>query len=694
MIKFFEPKTKIQKNRQVLRDTDLRMAKYGRRGLISNFFIFLLCLVTSETFVSTQPTLAAVLSVGLLLSTIIRGYFLFRVESVYPRGPMAWRNKYFWATLLGACWWCVIMVSVTLVLEMKEHAPLMWLYTVVFFSTTAHAFSPYRKFLGIYQTIGLVPAAISTLFIGDILGYFYCAILLMFYWILGHHSELMATTYWDHLEANDTLKRKTEYLEEEKRDSQASAQLSNEYLELLEQQVALAKNSETSDALDSIQKSIEDFNQIVRKDYELKPRIFNIRHWLQYVVRQHQEVAEARQVEIETAISPAMPPRLLGDVQVLGRLVDTVLSEAVLQLSEGTIFVEMEFTREYESSGQLLITLACQSRSAKRKFFSEQAAFVLEPSLPLATAKGWAEALGGSIESTDAAHSGGKSLSVRLRMKVAELNPRLDYHRVAYKNKPLLLIHQNARWVDHKRQELDTLGFSVQTLKDFNKASSELLQTINKGNAALTVVYEAAVGREDASDFANELLSHNELKYTHQLVVCSTRGKKYFQDRLINASPCIHYVQKPSGLYEFEMAANEVFTDDIPGKSDAKPTAPHDVLWVALDKKSSSNKVYESEVMCIHRADDIKHIPKMMRAHPIKLVVIEHAQKHALEAVKAVREQEKLNDAENLLPIIAVGEPSIQRKMLEVGVDQFVTTDSIILGETNDLNYWLAGRHI
>jgi len=59
----------------------------------------------------------------------------------------------------------------------------------------------------------------------------------MFYWILGHHSELMATTYWDHLEANDTLKRKTEYLEEEKRDSQASAQLSNEYLELLEQQV-------------------------------------------------------------------------------------------------------------------------------------------------------------------------------------------------------------------------------------------------------------------------------------------------------------------------------------------------------------------------------------------------------------------------------------------------------------------------
>jgi len=147
MIKFFEPKTKIQKNRQVLRDTDLRMAKYGRRGLISNFFIFLLCLVTSETFVSTQPTLAAVLSVGLLLSTIIRGYFLFRVESVYPRGPMAWRNKYFWATLLGACWWCVIMVSVTLVLEMKEHAPLMWLYTVVFFSTTAHAFSPYRKFL-------------------------------------------------------------------------------------------------------------------------------------------------------------------------------------------------------------------------------------------------------------------------------------------------------------------------------------------------------------------------------------------------------------------------------------------------------------------------------------------------------------------------------------------------------------------
>ena len=724
MIKLFEPKSKIQKNRHILRDTDLRMAKYGRRGLISNFFIFTLCLFTSDTFVSEQPTLAAILSVGLLLSTILRGYFLFRIDSIYPRGPNAWRNKYFWATLLGACWWSVIMISITMVLKMTEQAPLMWLYTVVFFSTTAHAFSPYKRFLSLYQTIGIVPAALSTLFIGDILGYFYCAILLMFFWILTHHSELMESTYWDHLEANYTLKRKTEYLEEEKRDSQASAQLSNEYIELLGQQLedlkesveegqkATDKGAKGEDPLsevapedgrlepvqsnlDEICKSIDDFNQIVRKDYEIKPHIFNIRHWLKHLVRLHQDEAETNRIEIETAVSPAMPSRLVGDAEMLGKILDLILAEAITQLDAGTIFVEMEYTREYETSGQLMLTLACQSDGNKKKFFTDQANFVFNPSLPLATASGWAETMGGHLDVSEMAQSNGKSLSLRLKMNVAELNPRLDYHRLSYKNKPMLLVSNNARWLDHKRLELDTLGFTVQTINEFKKATATLLDTLNTGKLAQSVVYEALVGKEESIEFANDLLTHNDLKYTHQFVICSKRGKKYFQDRLVHSSPCVHFVPKPSGLFEFEVVANEVFEEEEPvaTAADAKKIEPQDVLWVAIDKKSSSNKVCQSEVMCVHRADDVKQIAKLMRSHDIKLAVLEHTVKHAPQVVNAIREQERQAESDTLIPIIAVGDPAIERQMLEAGVDQFVTTDAIILGEANELNYWLTGRY-
>ena len=117
MLKLFEPQSKVQKDRQIIRETDMRMAKYSRRGLISNFLIYTLCLLVEQTFIQQYQTLAIVLTCGLLLATALRGYLLFRMDAIYPRAPNAWRNKYFIATLIGASWWGVILSSVTLVLD-------------------------------------------------------------------------------------------------------------------------------------------------------------------------------------------------------------------------------------------------------------------------------------------------------------------------------------------------------------------------------------------------------------------------------------------------------------------------------------------------------------------------------------------------------------------------------------------------
>ena len=76
-----------------------------------------------------------------------------------------------------------------------------------------------------------MPAACCTFFIGDFIGVFYGCILLLFFWILNHHCELISQSYWDRLETHYTLTKKTETLEEEKRDTIASAQLANEYLQ-------------------------------------------------------------------------------------------------------------------------------------------------------------------------------------------------------------------------------------------------------------------------------------------------------------------------------------------------------------------------------------------------------------------------------------------------------------------------------
>jgi hypothetical protein len=121
MFHFFVPVTKVQKDRAIMRETDARVAKYSRRGLILNFIVFVLCLAFGD-FQEKEHNLAIVLVTGLLLVTLVRSYYLFRFDTLYARAPTRWRNQYFFASCLGAAWWSVILVTLTWVQGMRDVA--------------------------------------------------------------------------------------------------------------------------------------------------------------------------------------------------------------------------------------------------------------------------------------------------------------------------------------------------------------------------------------------------------------------------------------------------------------------------------------------------------------------------------------------------------------------------------------------
>ena len=433
MFKFFEPKSKVQKNRQIIRQTDARMAKYSRRGIISNFLVYVLCMLFSQTFIEDYQRLTIVLTIGLLVITAVRGYLLFRFEAIYPRAPAAWRNKYFLVTLIGASWWGLIMTSITLVLDLEGIAPLMWLYTVVFFSSTAHAFAPYPRFLAIYQFLGLVPAACSAFFIGEFIGVLYAGIILLFYWIIKHQCDLMADSYWDQLDANYVLARNALSLEEQKRDSRASVSLSKDYITLLKRQMhALIKPAVSGDdgapptpitvasqkaSFEKIYRNVEDFHQVLTKELELEPRIFNIRDYIQSVVSQAIPLAEKKGIEVETSLSPVLPFRLSGDAGRIGQIIGILLDSAIQQKEEGYILVEVEFVREYENTGELHLTLVHQGSPQKRSFFHDQSEASFHINLDLLLAKGVAESLNGSLEIGDMDTREVQNIRLRIPLK-------------------------------------------------------------------------------------------------------------------------------------------------------------------------------------------------------------------------------------------------------------------------------------
>lgn len=709
MLTFFEPQTKIQKDRQIIRDTDMRMAKYSRRGIVSNFTIYALCLLIEQNFIRQYPNLAIIFTIGLLLTTALRGYLLFRMDAIYPRAPTAWRNKYFAATLIGATWWGLILSCLTLLMHMQGEAALMWLYTVVFFATTAHAFAPYQRFLSIYQLVVIVPAACCTFFSGGgFFGVFYGCILLFYYGILKHHCELISRNYWDRLEAHFILAKKAESLEEEKRDTIASTQLTNDYLQVLSHKMAdLLSATPSVDentpptpvalanqrlAFETIYRNVDAFSRVIAKDVNIESRAFNIRHYVQSLVRGMVAEAEAKGIELESALSPALPARLLGDPKRIGQILSAMVKNIIEQSQGGLIFVEVEFVREFETSGLLHITIARQLEN-KRGVFVNESERGVAASLDLMVAKGLAEAMKGSLEINESGDKNGKHLRLRLPSTIAEKDSRQDYHRACYKGRHLMLVHPNPRWLDHKRMELDAMGFTVHTATRFGRAFQSLVEAVEAGKAMDCVVYYAASGDEQPVQFCNDLLGRADLKYIHQFIICSDVGQRFFAERMLQPSPSIHFVAKPSSIFEFEVRTYGLFrdpADDAEDKADSPPRAGR-VIWMS-NGKATDGPHWADPKLDIQVINDMRQIPKVLEGRGYRLVVVECAGSEDVDAIANIREQEQKHKPKSLVTIVGVGASNLELSVLNAGADHFLDIETLLTWDAHELHYWANGR--
>lgn len=564
MFSFFVPVSKVQKDRRIIRETDMRMAKYSRRGLIVNFIAFLICLYGGQ-FLDQNRELTIVLTIGLLLVTFLRGVFLFRFDQIYPRAPGKWRTRYFYATLLGAFWWSVIMVSITVVLEMQHEAPLFWLYTVVFFSTTAHAFAPYHKFLSVYQFIGQIPAAIAAVLLGTEQGYLYGGLLMVFYLVLNHQCRLMSENYWERLEVSYALSRKTVSLEEEKKDTRASARLNLDFLEYLVADFGKMLENSPGKQLDeqnALYKSIKRFKRILGKELKLKNRVFNIRHEIQSIVADYVDTAEKKGIKIEASLSPTLPMRLRGDPKRLGGIVQNLVEMNLDGMQSGLLLIEAEFVREYETAGELYISVSTHCDKQRSLFFLEKNVVDTpsEENLAFAVSQALAELMEGSIERIDIPRQG-VCYRFNARLDIADVSGQLDFHRNAYSGRTVLLVNTHAVIVDLKRQALEALGFAVITETQYERALS-----LVAGNAKLerpieAVIYYFEGEGEEALAFHKSLKENKELGSIKEVLAVSAAQKIKLLQQLKPITFPLFTVNKPVGLFELESTFHRVWAE-------------------------------------------------------------------------------------------------------------------------------------
>jgi len=707
MISFFVPIGKVQKDRRIMRDVDLRMAKYSRRGLLFNFCAFLICLIGGR-FVNENRDLTIVLSIGLLVVTFLRGFFLFRFETLYPRAPRRWRNNYFMATLLGAIWWGVILFSVTLKLELEDEAPLLWLYTVVFFSSTAHAFAPYQKFLSYYQFIGLVPAAIAALLLDDFTSYVYGVLMVFFYIVLNHQCRLISANYWERLEATYALVKKAESVEEEKRDNKASADLNREFLSYLnndlkrllsevhtEKQVsekvphARVVNQGLQPRVERLYQDVKDFSDILSKEMVLASSVFNIRHELQHIVAEYVDGAAAKEVIIESSLSPTLPMRLRGDPSRFAQVVRSMLSVTLHGMSKGLVLVEAEFLREYEYSGELYITVSRLYNNQKKSFATgESQACLPATNLSLALAKGIADVIKGSLEVNEIAQ-GGQKINFNGKFDIAEHLGQLDFHRNSFLGHSILLIHQNAKVVDVKRRELEALGFDVYTETQYKRAQQLLVNSYKQDKRIESVLYYLDDADEQVKEFNMGLCEHADLKFTHQIIAASESQKNHYLENGYCLSEYVHFIDKPVGLFELELTFRQAWSNSK--TEDVEETENSEEVEEEVEKQAAGRIMLLS-----HQSDTLEIVEKRLAPLGYEMILIEAREQIApqllegdlpsvilvdcddelnfISDVGKIRQIETDMETEGFLPILGLSSALNANDVAayELGIDDFI----------------------
>jgi len=726
MFRFFLPASKVQKDRRIMRETDSRMAKYGRRGLIFNFLAFLVVL-SSGQFVNEYPQLMVILTVGLLLNTLLRGFYLFRFDQLYPRAPAAWRTRYFLATLLGAIWWGVILVSVTSVLGMNHEAPMLWLYTVIFFSATAHAFAPYQKFLAYYQFFGLVPAAISAFLLMELTAYLYGTMMLVFYVAFTHQCRLISENYWERLEATYALARKALSMEEEKRDTKANVKLNSEFMKYLHADIdrfvkrvgsqdftdeALIKAKIEND-LNELHGNICDFNGFLSKDLVLEQKIFNIRHEIQHLVAEFIDNAEARNIQIETSLSPNLPMRLRGDASRFAQVIRALLEIILNDVEKCVVLVEVEFLREYEAAGELYVSVTRSFEKNKKLFFNEEHPPLPEGTLALVVAKGIADLMNGSIEINELLQDE-QQFRFNAKIDIAEYQGQLDFHKDSFVGSNLLLVHNNPRIVDLKRQELDALGFDVFTETQYKRAVTTLVNSYKFQSPIESLLFYLEPDNQAVVTFCESLLEVPEIKYTRKIGAATRAQQDVMRKYGFDETKGFFYVDKPTGLFEVEsmfyhlLKHRDAEQQGVPlikdlvlitGVPDENSKLSNETKQLEQDFHTINAKPLRTPVASSDSGQDsaglsydIVGIIGELSKMECNIVLIDcDCLQDLASVVEAIRTHETEVQVENYMPIIGVSssQKELEDTAYEVGLDDYVDlTYNPKKTLSNTLQYW------
>lgn len=732
MFQFFTPVSKVQKDRALMRETDARVAKYSRRGLILNFIVFVLCLAFGD-FQKDEHNTAIVLVTGLFVVTLWRSYYLFRFDTLYARAPARWRNQYFLASCIGALWWSIILVTLTWHLGMRDETLIMWLYSVVFYSSVSNVFAPYRHFLSLYLAIGQIPAAVTAMLLIDVEGTLYGCIMLTFYLMLNHQGKVTSNAYWERLEANLALRERAQGLEIEQRSSQAQIELKNEFLVNLGQEF----RASISDVLSTLQliddsqlsehhrelltmatkgagrqidlvNNVVDFSKITTKSLVLEEVEFDLRRLMEKVIQEFSLDAHQQGIELYYMFDPAMPLRVKGDALRLNQILGTLLNHALKASRIEHVFVEAYFEQAQDDLGELQVVISDSEKSNKEgersnRDGSQESKY---KGIGLSICKGLAECMGGSIHLRENKTRGNR-IFINIALQVVSHEERRFGSEQRLRGKRALLVDLPDDNANALVDEVNAWGMSAISVVGQEQALAKLHELAEHQTPVDMVLIYTRLNNMNGLAISREIAEHADFADIKQILAMSVLQSDSPEMKMyLRSHPQVCVIEKPimrKRLHDIvvqRLVNPQQHVDEERAQQEKDVVihaeSPQKVLLVEdhrVDQMVISAML--KKLGCyVQIALDGNEAVDIIEKERFDLVLMDYDMKEqaSIQATQKIREHERVTHSHKHLPIIAVTSSysdGDQEKYLSVGMDDHISKPIRYDDLESRLNRWL-----
>jgi signal transduction histidine kinase/CheY-like chemotaxis protein len=503
MISIFTPTSKVHMQRDVMRDTDIRLVKYSQRGIFLSLLVFFAVILAGE-FYATHPKLTIIMGVGLLLISVVRGFFLYKFEYLYAQGPARWRNLFFCFSLLGSSWWGFIVAEITYKNGFYNETPVLWLYTVAFFAGSIYVFSPFERFLRIYMFVSFIPCSVVAITLLQPVSILYGIIMITLYILLCRQGRIIGKNYWDKLQATYDLLQRANALEAQRITTQSSLDNQDQLFRNVIRELKASGNEIASSLRlikdadlskddkkiillteEKIQKqmyllrNVSELSKLSEKNIRLDQEAIDIRSAIEQALSKVSLIAHKQGVELYSSFSSDFPARVIADNERIEQLIGNLIVSACRFSKKGELMISCAY-HNTDKVGRIDISVInnkpIKTPEAIEKVnqgFSSRTATDLSLGLNLAIIKGLAEAMNGSAE---VKYRKDDKLVFNVSLELSAVDNNLSKRKVVKSlEEKQLLVYQAPESVKGIFQStLESWGLSVEHFDNEEKALSAL----------------------------------------------------------------------------------------------------------------------------------------------------------------------------------------------------------------------------